>query len=112
MPLCEAGPAALVGVSHGGDANTRIAGGKVGIQLPAVAGAHDYEGDLARHVDPLWLELVRQGRCWVIELHGGPELWDLDNDAARLSGPGAWLGPCLGLSGDFHRDRERAAHLA
>src|SRR5215204_1069480 len=92
MPLCEAGPAALIGVSHGGDANTRIAGGKVGIQLPAVAGAHDHEGDLAGHVDPLWLELVRQGRCWAIELHDGLELWDLDNDAARLSGPGhGWV---------------------
>jgi hypothetical protein len=50
VPLCEGGPAAFVGVSHGGDANTRIAGGKVGIQLPAVAGANDYEGDLAGHL--------------------------------------------------------------
>jgi hypothetical protein len=60
VPLPEGGPAAFVGVSHGGDANTRIASGKVGVQLPAVAGAYDYEGDLAGHVDPLWVELVRQ----------------------------------------------------
>jgi hypothetical protein len=57
VPLREGGSASFVGVSHGSNANTRITGGKVGIQLPAVAGAYDYEGDLAGHVGPLWVEL-------------------------------------------------------
>src|SRR6188768_3231706 len=61
VPLREGGPAAFVGVSHGGDVDPRIAGSKLGIQLPAVTSTYDDEGDLAAHVDPLWLELVRQG---------------------------------------------------
>jgi hypothetical protein len=55
VPLSEGGPAPFVGVSHSGNANTRIAGGKVGIQLPTVACAYDQEGNLAGHVDPFWL---------------------------------------------------------
>jgi hypothetical protein len=49
VPLCEGGAAAFIGVSHGGDANTGITRGKVGIQLTAVAGAYDHERDLAGH---------------------------------------------------------------
>jgi hypothetical protein len=39
-------------------------GGKVCIQLPAVARANDHEGDLVGHVDPLWVESVRLGWRW------------------------------------------------
>jgi hypothetical protein len=31
VPLCESGPASFVGVSHGSDTNTRIAGGEIGV---------------------------------------------------------------------------------
>jgi hypothetical protein len=54
VPLSEGDSAALVGLSHSGNANTRIAGGKVGIHLAAVAGTYDHQGNLASHVDPLW----------------------------------------------------------
>jgi hypothetical protein len=64
VPLCKGGPAAFVGVSHGGDANTRIARGKVGIQLPAVAGAYDHDRDLVGHV-------VLSGLSWFAQVGVG-----------------------------------------